>query len=55
MTFSQEVDLIWHRKLTGATAVFVINRYMVLAFGVAILLQTLPWDTPLVRTDRQYR
>ena len=28
ITFDQEVDLFWTRKPTGATALFVLNRYL---------------------------
>ncbi|PCH42221.1 hypothetical protein WOLCODRAFT_101722, partial [Wolfiporia cocos MD-104 SS10] len=48
MTLSEEVRLIWGRRPTGATIVFLVNRYLVLIFGVAILLQTVAWDTALV-------
>lgn len=48
MTISQEVRYVWSQRLTGATIIFLLNRYMVLIFGVTIILQTVAWDTPLV-------
>lgn len=48
MTLSQEVRLVWGHKLTGATVIFFLNRYLLLAFGVATLLQVFAWDTALV-------
>lgn len=48
VTFSDEVQLVWSRKVTGAAVIFLLNRYLVLALGVAIMLQTSLWDTPLV-------
>ncbi|KAI0704474.1 hypothetical protein C8T65DRAFT_741038 [Cerioporus squamosus] len=38
LTFRQEVDMFWNRKLTGATALFLLNRYLIIIFlilGVA--------------------
>ena len=29
-TFATEVDLFWKRKFTGATAMFLLNRYLIL-------------------------
>ena len=48
MTISQEVRYVWGQRLTGATMIFLLNRYMVLILGITIILQTVAWDTPLV-------
>lgn len=47
-TISQEVRFVWGQRLTGATFIFLLNRYMVLILGITIILQTVAWDTPLV-------
>ncbi|TFY61625.1 hypothetical protein EVJ58_g4395 [Rhodofomes roseus] len=47
MTIAQEVQYVWGQRLSGATLIFLLNRYMVLTLGVAIILQVVPWDTPL--------
>ena len=48
MTISQEVRYVWGQRLTVATMIFLLNRYMVLILGITIILQTVDWDTPLV-------
>ncbi|OSX57800.1 hypothetical protein POSPLADRAFT_1155697 [Postia placenta MAD-698-R-SB12] len=50
MTLSDEIRLVWSHKFSGATLVFLLNRYLVLSLGVAIVLQTGVWDTALVST-----
>ncbi|KZT73045.1 hypothetical protein DAEQUDRAFT_504178 [Daedalea quercina L-15889] len=47
MTIAQEIRYVWGQRLTGATVIFLLNRYMVLLLGVTIILQTVAWDTPL--------
>ena len=43
ITFGQEVDLFWRGKLTGATALFLANRYLSLGFYVYVaVLDILP-------------
>ena len=32
LTFTQEVELLWRRKFTGATLLFLVNRYLLLAY-----------------------
>ena len=32
LTFTDEVQLFWRRKLTGATALFLVNRYTLLLY-----------------------
>ena len=30
LTFGDEVEMFWKRKFTGATAMFLLNRYLIL-------------------------
>ena len=39
LTISQEATVVWRRKWTGATVIFLSNRYLLLA---SIILQALP-------------
>ena len=34
LTFAQEVQLIWGRKITGASVLFWLNRYLTLALVI---------------------
>ncbi|KAH9838311.1 uncharacterized protein C8Q71DRAFT_750405 [Rhodofomes roseus] len=47
VTIAQEIRYVWGTRLTGATIIFLLNRYMVLILGITIVLQTVAWDTPL--------
>ncbi|KAH9928744.1 uncharacterized protein B0H18DRAFT_1000427 [Fomitopsis serialis] len=47
ITITQEVRYVWGQRLTGATLIFLLNRYVVLILGSTIVLQTVAWDTPL--------
>lgn len=47
-TFSQEYELMWGTKMTGATLIFFVNRYLLLAYCIVTPLQVISWDTPLV-------
>ncbi|KAI0932829.1 hypothetical protein AcW1_000159 [Taiwanofungus camphoratus] len=40
-TFSQEALLIWGAKTTGATIVFILNRYLLFAYGVILALESI--------------
>ena len=46
LTFAQEVELIWGRKITGAAILFVLNRYVTLVWAVmsCISLAALPCE-----------
>ncbi|KAI0926274.1 hypothetical protein AcV5_008776 [Taiwanofungus camphoratus] len=46
-TFSQEYELMWGTKMTGATLIFFVNRYLLLAYCIVTPLQVISWDTPL--------
>ncbi|KAH8082846.1 hypothetical protein BXZ70DRAFT_1012254 [Cristinia sonorae] len=37
ITFTREVKRIWHRRVTGATVVFILTRYSVLAERIVLL------------------
>jgi len=45
---SDEVRFIWGRKLSSATIIFLLNRYVVFAFGIVTILGAFPWNTNLV-------
>jgi len=47
VTFSQEVQSFWTNKISGATIIFLLNRYTLVVFGIVLLLQNLVWTTPL--------
>ncbi|RPD73188.1 hypothetical protein L226DRAFT_511074, partial [Lentinus tigrinus ALCF2SS1-7] len=38
ITLSDEVDLFWTRGFSGATALFLVNRYVVLAVNILNLI-----------------
>ncbi|KAH9936021.1 hypothetical protein B0H21DRAFT_758942 [Amylocystis lapponica] len=42
LTFSGEVELIWRRKFTGVTVLFVLNRYTGVLLQISELLSMLP-------------
>ena len=42
LTFVQEVQLIWHRRITGATVLFVLNRYLTLMIVLMSLIGCWP-------------
>ncbi|KAI0918607.1 hypothetical protein AcV5_002553 [Taiwanofungus camphoratus] len=32
ITIGQEIEVVWRRKLTGATLLYVLNRYLIFIF-----------------------
>ena len=42
LTFGQEVELIWSRKISGAAILFVLNRYVTLIWVIANCIPTDP-------------
>ncbi|KAI0729078.1 hypothetical protein C8Q72DRAFT_831252 [Fomitopsis betulina] len=46
-TLSQEADVIWSRKKTGATLLFLLNRFATAGFALAMMLLIPNWDTLL--------
>lgn len=45
LTFYDEVKAIWRRKITGASVLFIVNRYVLI---ITIVLQILPLNDQLV-------
>lgn len=45
ITFSQEVDLIWTRKKTGATVLYIMNRCCTIGLALAMILLLPNWST----------
>lgn len=45
ITFDAEVRCIWRRKISGASVLFVLNRYATLVASLASIVQFLPWET----------
>ncbi|KZT07019.1 uncharacterized protein LAESUDRAFT_812368 [Laetiporus sulphureus 93-53] len=43
LTFSKETRCIWSRKLSGATLLFFVNRYLTLLYRIVMLIDILPW------------
>lgn len=43
LTLAREVKYIWRRKASAATALFVINRYVVFANRLIRLIQAVSW------------
>lgn len=44
LTFSQEVRCIWQRRFSGASLLFVLNRYAVLVNRLLRLIQLVSWS-----------
>ncbi|TBU37654.1 hypothetical protein BD309DRAFT_973604 [Dichomitus squalens] len=44
LMFTVEVPRIWRRKFTGATVVYLLNRYTALFERVIFILEALSWD-----------
>ena len=43
ITFGQEVDLFWRGKITGATVLFLANRYLsMILFGYMVVINSFP-------------
>lgn len=40
LTFSREIRCIWHRKFTGATVLFLLNRYIFLVYRILMTVET---------------
>lgn len=48
ITSDDEVRCIWRRRISGATVLFVLNRYAILVVSLASIVQVLPWNTQMV-------
>ncbi|KAI0365794.1 hypothetical protein BV20DRAFT_1056178 [Pilatotrama ljubarskyi] len=49
LTFSDEVHFVWGRKFSGATVVFVLNRYVTLFSKIVLPISTFWWPN---QTDK---
>ncbi|OCH88020.1 hypothetical protein OBBRIDRAFT_115613 [Obba rivulosa] len=45
ITIFDEYEIIWCRKRTGATLIFLLNRYCTLLFAITLLLTLFDWRT----------
>lgn len=43
LTLPGEIELVWKRKFTGATALFILLRYFTLISKISLLVATFPW------------
>ncbi|KAH9850484.1 hypothetical protein C2E23DRAFT_887375 [Lenzites betulinus] len=46
LTFESEVRLIWRRKITGASIIFFLNRYIMLFQNAITIASYWPWSNP---------
>ncbi|KAI0942292.1 hypothetical protein AcW1_002958 [Taiwanofungus camphoratus] len=44
-TFSQEIHLVWNHKITGAAITLLVNRYLVLIYGIINVFSVINWTT----------
>lgn len=47
ITFGEEVRCVWGRRISGASALFLVNRYATLTLSLAGLVQVVPWSKAL--------
>lgn len=47
ITFGEEVRCVWGRRISGASALFLVNRYATLTLSLAGLVQVVPWNKVL--------
>ncbi|KAI0820865.1 hypothetical protein BC628DRAFT_1341323 [Trametes gibbosa] len=45
LTFDNEVRLIWGRKITGASIIFFLNRYLILFQNAITVASYWPWSS----------
>ena len=43
ITVGAEVELFWRRKITGASVLFLANRYLVLFYNLSLLRDLWPF------------
>ncbi|KAI0954871.1 hypothetical protein AcW1_006637 [Taiwanofungus camphoratus] len=48
ITVPQEVELVWRRKVSGSTIMFLLNRYIVVAFSILQICLVPSASTPKV-------
>lgn len=44
ITLGEEMRCVWRKGISGASVLFVLNRYAILAASLASIVQLLPWD-----------
>lgn len=47
ITFSEEVRCVWRRRVSGASVLFLVNRYTMLVVSLASIVQVIPWKVVL--------
>ena len=47
ITFGEEVRCVWGRRVSGASVLFLLNRYAILVVSLASIVQVLPWTMVL--------
>ncbi|KAH9930174.1 hypothetical protein B0H21DRAFT_711987 [Amylocystis lapponica] len=52
LTISEEVTLIWGRRLTGATVLFILNRYVSLINQTLSVVVLFPWSNQTNQSER---
>ena len=43
LTFSEEVECIWRRPVSGGTVIFLLNRYVTLLYRTLRIIQLVQW------------
>ena len=43
LTLPGEIELVWGRKFTGATALFILLRYFTITSKLSLLVTAFPW------------
>ena len=52
LTLKGEIDYVWRRKLSGATVIFFVNRYFLIAAVALLVLESVSWETTKVSVVR---
>ncbi|KAI0331800.1 hypothetical protein GY45DRAFT_1369766 [Cubamyces sp. BRFM 1775] len=53
LTFSGEIQFVWSRKFSGATVVFVLNRYVTLFSKIVLPISTFWWPNQTDKVRRE--
>ncbi|TFK90096.1 hypothetical protein K466DRAFT_574426 [Polyporus arcularius HHB13444] len=49
VTFDREVEYVWGQKLSAASLLFILNRYVNLLITILELIEQAPFQTPAIR------
>lgn len=49
ITFDEEVRCVWKRRISGASVLFILNRYIMLVASLANIVNFIPF--PAIRSD----